>query len=48
MGLRTICDHIIDIAQNAVDSGTEEATLRIVEKRRVLLFRLLTGKRNFE
>ncbi|MBN2220076.1 MAG: sensor histidine kinase [Kosmotogaceae bacterium] len=33
MGLRTICDHVIDIAQNAVDSGTNEATLRIDEKR---------------
>jgi len=33
MGLRTICDHILDIAQNAVDSGTKKAELKIQEKR---------------
>ncbi|HNR78931.1 MAG TPA: ATP-binding protein [Mesotoga infera] len=31
MGLRTLCDHIVDIAQNAVESGTGKAWLDIEE-----------------
>ena len=33
MGLRTLCDHVVDIAQNAVESGTEKAWLDIEEQR---------------
>jgi hypothetical protein len=31
MGLRTLADHIVDIAQNASDSGTSQAWLQIEE-----------------
>jgi len=38
MGLRTICDHILDIAQNSVDSGTKTAKLTIEERKEETLF----------